>query len=255
MNHLKQRKREKRHQAFIDGAIEWVENKFNPQYLFVQTDWHYDDIRPFTWNDFDILPQYTYVIELEPGEADVMGQFSQNPRRNIRNHDETEYSVEEGGKEAVEWTIHRVNERYAEQGLTPRFDPGFVVELYDRLDEGMVRPYTLSVDGEVVAGSILLEDEERAYSWQGSARPEIDIPANDLLEWQTMKAAMHRDVELYEILGANTPRLNEWKTKFNPDTRTYYTAKRSTRSMNLVEELYVGLRDRSRLVKELSPGQ
>lgn len=255
MDSLKQRKREKRHEGFVDGCIEWIEGELDPQYLFVQTDWHYDDVRPFTWNGFDVQPQYTYVVDLEPGEEGVLGRFSQNPRRNIRNHGEEDYSADEGGEEAIEWTIRRVNERYAEQGLTPRFTPEFVVDLYNRLDDGQVRPYTLTVDGETVAGSILLEDGERAYSWQGSARPDVDIPANDLLEWHTMCEAMSRDVRTYEILGANTPRLNEWKTKFNPQPRAYYTAKRSTLGMDVAEQLYVQLRDQTRLVSKLSPGQ
>lgn len=255
MGQLKQRKREKRHRRFIESCLEWVDEEIDPQYTYVETDWNYDDSRPFAWNDFDVSPAYTYVVPLEdsPSEEDLIMRFSQSPRKRIREQRDSSYTVEVGDRDDLEWTVRQVIDRYEEQGRKAHLSVDFVTDLYDRLPEGSVRPYVLSLEGERVSGNIVLDDGDRYRGWQGATRPDADFPANELLKWHQMLDAIDRGVPDYEIIGANTPRLTKWKAKFSPETRTYYSAKRSTLSMEMAESLYVNLRDGSELLSRLSP--
>ncbi|ADB61377.1 hypothetical protein Htur_2500 [Haloterrigena turkmenica DSM 5511] len=255
LDQLKQRKREKRHLRFMESCLEWIDEEIDPQYTYVETDWHYEDTRPFAWNDFDVSPSYTYVIPLEdsPSEEELIGRFSQNPRRLIRNAQDRDYSVEVGDRDDLKWITQQVIERYEEQDRTPHLSVDYVLELYDRLPEGTVRPLVLALEGERVTGNILTDSGDRVRAWQGGTRVEMDFPANELVEWHGMLDAIERDVPSYELVGANTRRLTTWKAKFSPETRTYYSAKRSTVSMELAESLYVNLRDSSELLSRLSP--
>nr|WP_273739964.1 GNAT family N-acetyltransferase [Natrinema soli] len=255
MAKLKQRKREKRHARFVESCLEWIDDEIDPHYTYVETDWNYDDSRPFVWNDFDVSPAYTYVLPLDdrPSEEELIGRFSSSPRRRIRDHLDEEYTVDVGGPDAVEWIVDRVTERYEEQDRTPHFTVDFALELSERLPDGAVRPYLLSIDGEPVTGCLILEDDGTAHRWQGGAIPDTDFPANEVLEWHMMRDAIDRGIETYELVGANTPRLNTWKAKFSPEIRTYYSAKRSSTSMDVAESLYLNLRDKSSLLTRLSP--
>ncbi|NUB92756.1 GNAT family N-acetyltransferase [Haloterrigena sp. SYSU A121-1] len=255
MDQMKQRKQEKRHLRFFESCLEWIDDEIDPQYTYVETDWHYEDTRPFAWNDFDVSPSYTYVVPLDdsPSEEELIGRFSQNPRRLIRDAQDGDYSVDVGDRDDVAWITQSVIDRYEEQGRTPHLSVDFVTELYDRLPEGTVRPLILSLDGERVTGNILTDTGDRIRHWQGGARVDMDLPANELVEWHGMLNAIERDVPIYELVGANTRRITTWKAKFSPETRTYYSAKRSTMSMELAESLYVNLRDSSELLSRLSP--
>ncbi|QRV14489.1 GNAT family N-acetyltransferase [Haloterrigena salifodinae] len=257
MGQLKQRKREKRHRRFIESCLEWIDEEIDPQYTYVETDWNYDDTRPFDWNEFDVSPAYTYVVPLEdsPSEEELIKRFSQSPRRRIRDAQdrEDEYTIETGDRADLAWTVEQVRNRYEEQDRKPHLPVDFVTGLYDRLPEGAVRVDVLRLDGERVSGNIILDNGDRIRGWQGSTRPDTDFPANELLEYHGMCDALERGADGYEIVGANTPRLTTWKAKFSPETRTYYSAKRSTMSMEMAESLYVNLRDSSELLSRLSP--
>ncbi|WP_255193462.1 lipid II:glycine glycyltransferase FemX [Natronobeatus ordinarius] len=252
MDQLKQRKREKRHRRFVEGCLEWIDDRLEPRYTSIQAGWRYDDVRPFVWNGFEATPSYTYVIDLERGREALLSRFSQSARRHVRNNEDG-YDVEVGGEQEVHWILARLRERYAEQGRNVPVSSAFVSALYGRLADEGVRPYVLRVDGEPVTGTILLEWNETARSWLGGAKPDVGLPANDLLEWQMMCDALDRGQSTFEIVGANTPRLNEWKTKFSPEIRSYYQLERTTPGMEAAKQLYTTLRDRSTLVSRLGP--
>jgi len=245
MEKLKQRKLEQRHKRFIDGCIDWIDDQIGPRYVSTRSGWRYDDLRPFKWNEFDVRPSYTYVVDLNVSKDDVMERFSRTTRRRIRNNLEEEYTVEDGGKKAIEWIIQRVNERYEEQGETTPITAAFVMDLYDRLQSGQVHPYVLKIDGEIITGTILLEYGETAQRWQGGVKTNGGLPANELLEWHMMCDAMDRGITSYEIVDANFPRLNEWKTKFGPDARAYYSMMRASSGMNAAVRIYEQIRERN----------
>lgn len=255
LEQLKQRKREQRHERFIDGCIEWIDSAIDPHYVSIRAGWRYDDLRPFTWNGFDASPSYTYLIDLDTDEEELIGRFSQSPRRNIRNHIDDEYEIVEGGRAEIEWIARRMDERVAEKGKKRAVDPSFFVDLADRLGDDQFRPYVLRFEGNPVAGTILLKFGDTAHSWQGGARPVTDFPANELLEWHMLVESMNRGVTTFEIVDANDYSVNRFKTKFNPEVRAYHTLNRSPPGMTTAAQLYVSLRNRSSVVNRLSPAK
>lgn len=235
---LKQRKAERRHRRFIEGCIEWLDTDLNPQYIHLRTDGRYSDLRPFKWNEFDAAPSYTYVVDLSPGIDDVLMQFSGDARSNIRSGDDHNYEVTEGGAETIEHIIEQVQARYNAQDEFYGVTPEFVVDLYESLPDGCVRPYALTVDGEFQGGMVALEYDNTVYRWQGGAKPDVDLPVNDLVDWQIIQDAIDRGINTYDLVGANNPRLCGYKAKFDPSLRTYHSLERGTRSMNMVSSLY-----------------
>jgi len=141
-----------------------------------QDGWRYDDLRPFQWNEFDVRPSYTYVINLRTDEDELLRRFSSTTRKNVRNNLDEEYAVEIGGVEEIEWIMRRVNERLEAQGKTATMPTAFVADLYERLPDGTVHPYVLSIDGEPVTGMVLLESDGIAHRWQGVQSPDRTSP-------------------------------------------------------------------------------
>lgn len=241
---LKQRTAEKRHRRFLEACLEWIETEISPRYTHVRTGPEYTDLRMFQWEEFDVSPEYTYVVDLDRDEEDLRMSFSRDARSNIdENEDEDlDCTVEEGGLDAIDWTIDQVASRYEYQDKSYPLTREFVHSLYDSLPSGRLRPYECTVDGERIGGMITLEDGDTIHRWQGGAKPETDLPVNDILDWHIMRDARERDIGRYDLVGASTPRLNRYKAKFGPRLAAYHGVERGAPGMRFAAKLYKRLR-------------
>ncbi len=240
MDKLKQRKRERRRRQFLDGCFDWIETELGPKYAHVRTGTTYTDSRQFKWHEYDVTPEYTYVVDLEESREELLTTFSSDARRNITNTPEDSYEIEEGGIDAIRDITTQVRHRYESQGI--RFDvpAEFAIDLYERSENGHVRPYTLSHDGEFVGGILAYEHDDTVARWLGGVRTDVDVdlPTNDLLDWAVMSDGLERGLAAYDLVGADTPRINSYKAKFNPSLRTYYSIEYGKWGMQTFAQLY-----------------
>ncbi|MFP8954049.1 GNAT family N-acetyltransferase [Natrialbaceae archaeon A-arb3/5] len=240
MGKLKQRKRERRRQRFMDGCFEWIDAELNPKYGHIRTSTAFADSRPFKWSGYDATPEYTYAVDLTVGEDDLLMTFSSDARSNIRNADEDAYDVSVGGSEEIRLIHEQVRNRYESQGIGFDVPVEFVLDLADRSANGHVRPYTLRVDDEFVGGILALEYGGRTGRWMGGVRTDadVDVPTNDLLDWAIMEDGIEAGLETYDLVGADTRRINRYKAKFNPELRTYYSLEYGSWGMRTAASLY-----------------
>lgn len=238
----KQRRRERTNSRFIRGCLERVNATIDPLFTHVYTGVRYVDARPFVWNDFDPLTRYTFLVDLRRSEEDIIMEFSSDSRKNIRNTDETKYEIYSGGEAEVERTIRRVKERHDEQDVTYNVPPEFAADLYRELPDHMMRVYVCEVDGAFAAGHITLELGDVIYGWQSWGDLDAAVPVNDLVEWTIMTRARDREIEWYDLVGANVERLSSYKAKFNPELRTYQRVQQGNLGMDLVSKLYEQIR-------------
>jgi hypothetical protein len=243
---LKQRKAESDREDFIDGCMAYVEETVSPHYLHIRTATRYRDVRALSWNGFDVSPRYTYVVDLTPGTDALLEAFSTDARKNVTNDYEVEYRVREEGWEAIESIIEQVKARHEAQGEPFAVTPRFVEDLWDATPEGTVRPYVCTVDGEFAGGMVALESNDTAYRWQGGAKTDSDLPINDLVDWRIMADCIERDLTRYDLVGANTQRLNGYKAKFAPVLETYYEMEKSTWPVHIAANVY------SRLLRRIN---
>lgn len=237
---LKQRKREKRRTRFVEACLEWIASELGPRYGHVRTSPAFADVRPFTWNDFDATPEYTYAVDLARDEDEILASFSSDARRNVRKTDADAYEIEIGGREALRLVHEQVNRRYESQGIGFGVPFAFVRDLAEVADDGAVRPYTLRVDDEFVGGIVALEYGDRIGRWMGGVRTDadVDVPTNDLLDWAIVCDGRERGLETYDLVGADTRRINRYKTKFDPDLETYYSLEYGSFGMRTAASLY-----------------
>ncbi|RQH00375.1 lipid II:glycine glycyltransferase FemX [Natrarchaeobius oligotrophus] len=240
---LKQRKADRRTKRFLEGCLEWIDDELSPQYSkFVAAE--FDDVRPFVWNGYDVTPGYTYVIDLEGDEDELLGRFSGDARSNVRNADEADYVVEEGDVDDVERIVEQVSNRYENQGRTFHLSSEFARSAYDRLPDGAIRPYVCRTDGEFLGGILVVESDSTRYRWQGGVKPdtEVDLPINDLLDWHVMRDGLREGRERYDLVGAGVPSINRYKAKFNPRLETHYEITAGSFGLDLVVDRYRKLR-------------
>ncbi len=239
---LKRRRAEKRHRRFVGAALDWVDDVVDPRYVHVRTVPGYPDPRPFAWQGFDATPRHTYHVDLSAGEEAVLEQFSQDARRRVRS-DADGLTVRVGDRSHVAAVLDQVRNRFEAQGKRFGLSTAFATDLYDELDDEHVRPYVCTVDGEFVGGALTFRDDDTVYGWQGGAKPDVDLPVNDLLHWHVMREAMDDGRPVYDLGGANEPRLCQYKSKFAPRIAEYYSLERAGLPEKAAVELYRRVRD------------
>ncbi|WP_137291499.1 lipid II:glycine glycyltransferase FemX [Natronorubrum halophilum] len=240
---LKQRKADRRTKRFLEGCFETIEQEISPLYSrFVAAE--FDDVRPFMWNEYDVDPGYTYVVDLERTEDELLNRFSSDARNNVRNADEDAYVIEEGDNDDVEHIVEQVTKRYENQGRSFQLNPQFARDVHEELPDGSIRPYVCRVDGEFVGGILVVESETTRYRWQGGVKPDtdVDLPINDLLDWHVMRDGLRDGLEKYDLVGAGVPSINRYKAKFNPRLETHYEITSGTFGLNHVIDRYRKLR-------------
>jgi len=234
---MKAHSREKRRKRFVSGAIDWLDEHHDPAYTHVRTSVGVPDMRPFDWATFSETPRFTYVVDLDAEPSALRDRFSRDARSNVRDAEEV-CSVTEAGEPAIERIVGQVQDRHAEQDLEFPLTADFVLALYRALPDGYLRPYACRVDGEFVGGTLVLDDGERVYNWQGTAKQDSEYDVNDLLHWTVIRDAASRDVSAYDLVGANDPRLSRYKSKFAPTLRTYHSLERSSTGVGTAARLY-----------------
>jgi len=228
---------EKRRRRLIDGSLSWLDEHHDPAYVHVRTSVGAPDPRPFDWAQFEETPRFSYVVELDTEPETLKDRFSRDARSNVRDAQE-HCSVSEAGADAVGRIITQVQDRHEQQDIEFPLSTDFVRALYEALPEGYFRPYACTVDGEFVGGSLVLDDGERVYNWQGTAKQQTEHDVNDLLHWVVLREATSRGVGAYDLVGANDPRLSRYKSKFAPALRTYHSLERSSAGVGTAARLY-----------------
>ncbi|ELY87149.1 lipid II:glycine glycyltransferase FemX [Natrinema altunense] len=236
---LKQRKADRRTKRFIEGCLERIDDEIAPLYSkFVTAE--FDDIRPFVWNEYDVEPGHTYVVDLEGSEDALLKRFSSDARSNIRNADGDRYTIAEGDTDDVARIVEKVRDRYESQGQPFRLSTDFARSLHEMLPEGAIRPYVCRVDGEFLGGILVVESDRTRYRWQGGVKPDadVDIAINDLLDWHVMRDGLHGGIDEYDLVGAGVPSINRYKAKFNPRLEIQYEITAGAFGIDLLVDRY-----------------
>jgi len=238
---LKRRRRDKRHRRFVDACLDWVEERYEPQFTQVRTAPGYDDVRPFVWRDFDATPRYTYVVDFTRGEEDLLAAFSSDARQNVTSDYGADYEIREEGVGGVERIVEQIRARHEAQDEAFPITTSFVTDLYEALPEDVMRAYVCRIDGEFEGGLLDAGLGDRSFNWLGGAKTDSDVPVNDLLNWRFSRDSMERGVEWRDLAGANIPRIAQYKAKFAPELVPYYRLQDSTRAGDLAAKLYESL--------------
>lgn len=239
----KQRKRERVNKTFVEAVLEELGTDGPLSLLRLITPLAYEDPRPFRWADFDLTTRYTYLVDLADTDPEaVMASFSKSLRRDVTNARDSDVTVAVEGHDATRAVFERTRARYAEQDrgfpLSWRYVSDLVAGLEDRARTYVVR----DADGELLSGVTALFGPDSAYFWQGGTRAESDVAVNSLLHWRIIEDVL-TDPELasvtaYDLMGANTERLCEYKGKFAGDLVPYYEVETDGPAMNLAKTAF-----------------
>ncbi|WP_224269976.1 GNAT family N-acetyltransferase [Haloprofundus salinisoli] len=231
---LKTRKRERRHRQFVEGCIEWVDDRFDPDRFQIHTTDRYGDFRPWVWNDFDVEMDATYIVDLERELDEIKRSFSRSVRRAIDEARDAGCEIRVGGEPEARRIAEHIWARFEQSDIAYQdTSPEQVLDYYEALPDEQARPYVCLKDGEYVGGKIAVRFGDTTWWWKGGARPLENVPANELLDWQIIRDAKEAGVSRYNLHGAIDPRSGQPKSKLGPDLVPMYKLTRERPSIEL----------------------
>lgn len=240
----KRSKQERLNRRFAEGIVDELSLR-SPQTLFrMIANTAYTDPRPYRWSDFSVKTSFTYNLSVADSSADeLLSNCSKSLRREIRDVDRLDVMVTQEGVEGAHAVYNQTVERYAEQNEEFSLSWPYVRDLVDALDERARTYVARDPDGEFLTGITVLYSNDAAYFWQGGARREYNgTTLNSYLHWQVVEDLIEtppvETITRYDLMGANTDRLCQYKSKFGASLEPYYTIESASPQMDLAKRAY-----------------
>ena len=226
---LKQDKKELIHVEFQKKVEEFIVSELKADYISIKTPPDMIDCRPFVWSGYEVKPRYNYIFSLNNGKDYLWKGFKKELRKKITIAEKMGISIEEGSKKELGRIYADYSAKFESQGLRINFSKEYLFDVYDAFHPHNLKVFVARYQGEFASGMIATCFRNIFSDWRGSVFPYLKtIPSNDLLHWETMKWAINNGFKYYEITWANTPRLNPFKSKYNPDLSIYFSATKHT---------------------------
>jgi len=245
-NSPKQRKWERINSELAAGVLADLEAERRSTLFRMTCPVGYGDPRPYRWNDLSVEPEFTYVVDLE-GCTDIeeaMAGFSKSLRNEMRRLEDVDLEIRQEGIDAALGIYDDVVSQYAQYDEEPPMSKPFLRDLLSTLDDERWRVYVARApDGTYQSGVITLFSADLAYYWQGGVTASYDhVSVNNLLH-RTILEDIVTDPALesvtgYDLVGANTERLCEYKGKFNGELKPYYVVESEGLEMRLAKSAY-----------------
>ncbi|WP_277555947.1 GNAT family N-acetyltransferase [Halobaculum limi] len=241
----KQRKREQVNGTFTEQLLDELGVGGSTTLFRMVCPTSYPDPRPFGWSELSMEPSFTYHLAVDEDPDVLLSSFSKSLRREIRDAEDAGITVEVGGRPEIREIYEQARTRYEEQDRPFTMTWPYVRDLTDALSTvDRCRPYVVrDDDGEFVSGIIALYSNDAAYFWLGGAIATLDgTTVNSYLHWQIIKDIAAGEplesVHTYDLMGANTERLCQYKSKFGAELVTYYTVESAGTGMRAAKKAY-----------------
>ncbi|MHC3437785.1 GNAT family N-acetyltransferase [Natrialbaceae archaeon A-gly3] len=244
-NSPKRRKGERINAELVEHVLETLEVDSRGTLFRMVCSLEYGDPRPYRWRDFELAPEFTYVVDLEGMDLEgVMAGFSKSLRNEMRRLPDLDLEIGREGVEAAMCVYDDVVEQYEAHGDSAPMSRAFLRDLLVELDEDRWRVYVARTPGgEYLGGIVTLYSPDLAYYWQGGVAASYEhVSVNNLLHRAILEDILTdptlESVTGYDLVGANTERLCEYKGKFNGELRPYYVIESSGLEMSLAKAAY-----------------
>jgi len=233
---LKQSKRESLLNQFLEETEVKIE-EYSPDYMLVYTVPNFLDMRFFKWNDYQVAPDFTYVVNLNKSAEEIWGNFHKDLRRDIKHAESSGLDMREST--ALSIFHERQEKRYKEKSANFSMDVNYLQDLCNAYPDNIHIYYVYDNGGQVVSASMSQEYKGRVLGWMGLAKSVGH--ANEFMIWKLMEDAKSKGFDKFEIAGANVRSQCQFKSRFNPSLEVCHHIYKKSRLGRAAEWAYANL--------------
>jgi len=205
------------------------------------------DIRSFQWASWHVSPLYTFRLDISNPDR-VLSGWSDGARR-VYTKMKDQYELK-SSTEFEHDIVRMCLEAYERSGRTPPLSSDQLEGLVLRqVRRGKAVCYTvqegdearLGDDVQPSAGIVVLGAPPDAYYWVAGSIPG---PAMTVLLGKLLYELSKRGYKTFDLVGANTPSIAEFKRRFNPVLTAYF---RVRHVRNRLLRIFLSLKEAIRL--------
>lgn len=225
-------------QSSIDKFIK----RLHADYISIMTSAGLIDIRPFQWAGYEVIPTYTYKIDLNKDKDVLRAGLSDSLKKHINRGIKKGLKFsDQRGSEGIEAIYEALKRRYSDQKIQLPLGKKYLLDLYEVFGNTCMKTYSVLHDNEIVSGVICIVNPDNTLSeWVGSYRSSgLYDEANEVLRWGCICKAKEKGFRWFEIIGANTPNLCYAKSQFNPKIDILFQIKKSNLKGKIAERGYM----------------
>ena len=242
LNYEKQ-KQDKKESILTDFAVgfdSFLTNNLKANYILLISPPGQIDCRNFKWRGYSPEPFFTYFIPIHDGTEKCWKQLKKNVRNDITRGERGGVTFREGGKDEALIIYDSLHERFKEQGMEFPLTKRYFIDIFNEFYPEKLRIFVINYKGDIVGGLIMVLYKDLASHWQGAAKTNVKgVALTDFLQWNTIKWSIENNYKRYELLGANTQRLCQFKSKYNPQLEIYFQLKKSSFLAGISEKIYL----------------
>ena len=224
---------------FLMSLNEFIKSEFGSCYICIRNSPYLQDIRPFKWAGYSVIPYYTLSIDLRNSLERIWNSFDKKVRNNIRKTEREGCIVEHGGWYELDALRRMLAERFIAQGFKPTKDyyKDYLYALFEEFYPEHMKVFASKIDGNVIGGFVGLTFNNRFLLWIGIPRVDLKgVYPNDLAIWEGIKWAKENGYRYFEILDAgDDARLSRYKSQFNPNPEIWFTSIKLTGILKILE--------------------
>ncbi len=215
---MKQNKRE----AIMDlvaGDLSAEIDAISPHYCSLTLSPGFTDVRQFLWKGYTSKIHYTYTIDLTQPIETIWDGLHNKMRNKIRKAETAGMDLVRKGDVSELYTS--MAERFSRPEMNvPMICRRYFEDLFEAYQDHLAA-YCLYDREGVLTGAVATQEYRRFLLWMGTPRIEGVPAGNEYLQWLLLRGAKEKGFSVFEDIGANTPHLNTFKSKFYQDLGIY----------------------------------
>lgn len=192
----------------------------------------YTDFQPFIWQKYKVVPNFTYVHDLNKTEDEIYSCFSAEKRNEIRKtekdriniHEEKDYLII---KNLIENTFLRNKIKYQENILRK-----ILIEFSGNNNSFA---YVATNNTDIIAFSFCLYDKSTAYYLFGGSTEETKHSgAGSATLWECIRRAKAIGLKVFNFEGSMNPGIEHYFRGFGGTLIPYYTVNKANIFLELI---------------------
>jgi lipid II:glycine glycyltransferase (peptidoglycan interpeptide bridge formation enzyme) len=236
----KQHKFELAYLDFQTNVDEFIK-KIGSNYTSIITSTGFLDVRPFIWAGYNVKPSYDYILDLSQGEEAIWSNMSKYLKKNIKGAQKKGVNiVESSDGDSLCYLFGSLERRYAHQHIKHSIKQEYLQDLFRQFKQSNIKMYLAIYDEKPVGALLCTIYKDTVSAWVGGIRYESnDLESNELLHWEVISKAIHDGFKWFEIVGADTRHLCDFKAKFCPEISICFSIKKANLLGTLAEKAYM----------------
>ncbi|MCK9277415.1 MAG: GNAT family N-acetyltransferase [Methanoculleus sp.] len=232
---LKQGKKEAVMDLIADDLSREID-AISPHYLSLVLVPGLVDVRQFLWRGYTPKVHYTYMIDLSQPTGAIWSSFHYKLRNKIRKAEEAGMDLVRSADISVLYTS--IARRFSQPDMNiPMVSRRYFEALFRAYPDHLAAYYLYDREG-ALTGSVATQEYKRFLLWMGTPRIESGHAGNEYLQWLLVQRAKADGYPSFENIGANTPDLNFFKSRFCSGLSVYMEVCRKNMVGALAEWAY-----------------